>query len=54
MLFGVREKITLYPVALTVLRWEHRELWEPPENTGFKRSHIKWEQVGTFGKIDNG
>ena len=32
------------PTALTILRWEHRELWESPENTGFERSHMKWEK----------
>lgn len=51
MLFRGREKITLYPTGLTVLQWEHRELWESPENTGFERSHIRWEQVGTLFKL---
>lgn len=37
-------------MALTIWYWEHRELWEQPENTGFDRSHIKWEQVGTLIK----
>ena len=41
----------LYPTGLTVLQWEHRELWESPENTGFKRSHTKWEKWELLAKL---